>query len=169
MIGVFFFLPLLSAQFQFYIELFSQLLSSNYLQSSWRVLSIREVILSTQAGGIFGHGSLSLIWQEGFHRVIGEHFFLADIGIIGTFYRYGLFGIFWYLVWMVIQLTLIAKMPAGSRRRSDFAILLFLIVLLPVAAPFEYRGFVTGVLLAMTTFYRSQSKQNKILAQAHRL
>jgi hypothetical protein len=87
---------------------------------------------------------------------------LADIGIIGTSYRYGLFGIFWYLFWMTLQLTLIMRMPAGSQRRSYFAVLLFLVILLPVAAPIEYRGFVTGVLFAMTAFLSSQHKQNKI-------
>jgi hypothetical protein len=120
------------------------------------------VIQSLRAGEIFGHGSLSPMWQEGFQRVVGESFFLADIGIIGTSYRYGLFGIFWYLFWMTLQLTLIMRMPAGSQRRSYFAVLLFLVILLPVAAPIEYRGFVTGVLFAMTAFLSSQHKQNKI-------
>ena len=87
-------------------------------------------LYSIAAGGIFGHGSLSLIWQEGFHRVIGEHFFGRQN------YRYVL------PLWPIRHLLVlgldghsltIAKMPAGSRRRSYFAILLFLIVLLPVA------------------------------------
>lgn len=161
-ITILLFLPFLSEQLQFYTELFSQLFSSEYLDSSWRMLSIEEVIQSLRAGEIFGHGSLSLMWQEGFKRVIGEFFFLADIGIIGTLYRYGLFGIFLYLFWMTVQLTLIMRIPAGSQRRSYFAVLLFLVILLPVSAPIEHRGFVTGVLFAMTAFLSSQHKQNKI-------
>jgi hypothetical protein len=161
-ITILLFMPFLSEQLQFYTELFSQLFSSKYLDSSWRMLSIEAVIQSLRAGEIFGHGSLSSMWQEGFQRVIGESFFLADIGIIGTSYRYGLLGIFWYLFWMTVQLTLIMEMPAASQRRRYFAVLLFLVILLPVAAPIEYRGFVTGVLFAMTAFLSSQNKQNKI-------
>lgn len=155
------FMPFLSDQFQFYRQLFGQVGEAQYLAESWRALGLGEVIRSLRAGEIFGHGSLSLMWQDGFHRVVGYFFFLADIGLFGTLYRYGLIGVCWYLFWGIIQLRLLQRMPAGAQRRSYSAVFLFLIILLPVAAPLEYRGFVAGPLFGMTAFLSSQRKTVK--------
>lgn len=160
-VAVFVFLPTLSDQIRFYYELFSALTSEQYLETSWRALGIGEVIRSQSAGEIYGHGALSLMWNDGFHRVVGDFFFLADIGIFGTLYRYGLVGFFWYLVWGTVQLRLLQRMPAGAQRRCYSAVLIFLIILIPVAAPLEYRGFVTGPLLAMTAFLGLQRNTEK--------
>lgn len=37
-----------------------------------------------------GHGALSLIWQDGFHRIFSERFFIGDVGWFGTAFRLGL-------------------------------------------------------------------------------
>lgn len=148
--------PLISSQIDLYQQLFSQVGSSEYTQRSWRALGIAEVTSALQDGEVWGHGALLPAWNGGFQSVIGGFFYLADIGLFGTIYRYGLFGAFWYAMWLFLQTKSIFGLPAGPRRHTYSGVFIFLLVLLPIAAPLEFRGFLAAPLLAITTFLASE-------------
>ena len=81
-------------------------------------------------------GSLSLMWQDGFIPYFGEHFFLSDIGIIGTLFRFG------FLTFLLVPLTLfvyhrIAR-SINSEMEFTYAVILAFFVIWPLNGLFEY-------------------------------
>jgi hypothetical protein len=81
-------------------------------------------------------GSLSLMWQDGFIPYFGEHFFLSDIGIIGTLFRFG------FLTFLLVPLTLfvyrwIAR-TINTEMEFTYAVMLAFFVIWPLNGLFEY-------------------------------
>lgn len=133
------------------------------LDSSWRSIAIGIVYDSLLRGEIMGHGSLSPLWNNGFARIYGPFFFLADIGLSGTFYRYGLVGLLSYFVYLLVQISVLQRIKGSPSKSLYVAIFVMLLITAPLGAPLEYRGYVSGFLLAMT----SQLKRSKGKNQLH--
>ena len=89
----------------------------------------------------FGHGALSLLWQDGFHRIFSERFFLGDVGVIGTAFRLGaiptLLLIGYAAVFLVLRTLLL---PEAGLRKLVWALLAYLAITAITSAPFEYVG-----------------------------
>lgn len=51
--------------------------------------TVAIILDAISANNYFGMGALSLQWQGGFTRVYNSHFYLADVGIFGVYYRFG--------------------------------------------------------------------------------
>ncbi len=81
-------------------------------------------------------GSLSLMWQDGFIPYFGEHFFLSDIGIIGTLFRFG------FLTFILVPLTLVIYQRIARNINPDmqfsYSVMLAFIVIWPLNGLFEY-------------------------------
>ncbi|WP_407296870.1 hypothetical protein [Stutzerimonas zhaodongensis] len=81
-------------------------------------------------------GSLSLMWQDGFIPYFGEHFFLSDIGIIGTLFRFG------FLTFLLVPLTLFVYLRIARSINSDmefvYPVMLAFFVIWPLNGLFEY-------------------------------
>lgn len=81
-------------------------------------------------------GSLSLMWQDGFIPYFGEHFFLSDIGIIGTLFRFG------FLTFLIVPLTLYVYRHIARNINPDmgftYAVILAFFVIWPLQGLFEY-------------------------------
>ena len=140
--------------------IFGEAVSSEYLSQSWRAMSYAHVLETLRQGEIWGHGSLSPMWNEGFGTIIGQYFYLADIGIMGTLFRYGLPGLFLYLCYLILQCRILLSLRDRQRRALYGGLFLFLIVGLPVAAPLEYGGYIAGLILGVTGFL-IQAQQNR--------
>ena len=130
--------------------LFAEITTNQYLTESWRGLAYNHVFQTFSAGEIWGHGALSPMWNEGFSREIGAYFFLADIGIAGSVFRYGLFGALLYAIYFIVQFRLIRQIPKKDYRTLLTGLVVLTIVTLPVAAPLEFRGFIAGLILAVS-------------------
>ena len=150
--------PSLFDTFRFYQELLAEAFSEQYLTESWRGLSMAVVFEALGAWEVWGHGALSPTWREGFARVIGPFFFLADIGVLGTAFRYGLWGLAVYGAYLAVQLSLLRRIADTGRRRMYGGLFLMVVVMLPVSAALEYRGFLTGLLLAITGVLAAEAK-----------
>ncbi|MBE9526401.1 MAG: hypothetical protein IME94_05440 [Proteobacteria bacterium] len=143
---------------QRFIAIWSQLTSENYLTSSARAHTIASIWYELkEVYFMWGYGSLSLLWNDGFHRFYGANFFLADVGLAGMFFRYGLFmalffiGIFLYAMHYSYQ-----KMSNIPLRRS-IGISMWFIILSPGAGLFLYLGTSCGIMLAIASgFERGQ-------------
>lgn len=81
-------------------------------------------------------GSLSLMWQDGFIPYFGEHFFLSDIGIIGTLFRFG------FLTFLLVPFTLYVYRRIARNINPDmgftYAVILAFFVIWPLNGLFEY-------------------------------
>lgn len=81
-------------------------------------------------------GSLSLMWQDGFIPYFGEHFFLSDIGIIGTLFRFG------FLTFLLVPLSLYIYQRIARNINADmsfiYPVMLAMFVIWPLAGLFEY-------------------------------
>jgi hypothetical protein len=81
-------------------------------------------------------GSLSLMWQDGFIPYFGEHFFLSDIGIIGTLFRFG------FLTFLLVPLTLYVYQRIARNINPDmgfsYCVMLAFFVIWPLQGLFEY-------------------------------
>jgi len=123
-----------------------------YFTQSWRAQSIGVAIDSFFGSGFWGNGALLLAWNDGFHRIHGPYFFLADIGFFGSLYRYGVVGLVVYLFYVLIQTRLLLGINRKDKRILYAAFFVMIIVGAPLSAPLEYRGFLTGFVLAVTAF-----------------
>ena len=151
-------IPAINDHFMLIIQLFSEATSNDYTTLSWRALSYAHV-LEYWSNEKWGHGSLSHFWRNGFERVIGVYFYLADIGIVGTLFRYGISGVLLYLIWGVLQFRLIRLISDRRKRNLMAALFLFILIGTPVAAPLEYRGYISGMLLGLTGSCKQFTKE----------
>ncbi|WP_244309056.1 hypothetical protein [Pseudomonas duriflava] len=103
-------------------------------------------------------GSLSLMWNNGFKSYFSYYFFLSDVGVIGTLFRFG------FLAPAVITVTLFlyAKIAKKLNANLDFTLALFLayLTIWPLQGLFEYQEGLTAflfVIQALKTFYQSST------------
>jgi len=106
------------------------------VEDSVRTHTIESIFAHLDQVNWLPSGSLSLMWQDGFIPYFGEHFFLSDVGIFGTLFRFGL------LTFLVVPLTLyvyhhIARNIAGDLS-FIYATMLALFVIWPLNGLFEY-------------------------------
>ncbi len=130
---------------------------------------IEDGVRSTTVSMIFDHlnlvnwlpsGSLSLMWQDGFIPYFGEHFFLSDVGIIGTLFRFG------FLTFLIVPLSLLVYRNIARNIGTDmqflYSVMLALFVIWPLNGLFEYGQPVIATLFAIHAMkarhLRSQEK-----------
>ena len=140
------------------ITIYLDLLSSDYLQSSARYSTISYIL---QDWNLFGHGALSLLWNDGFSALYGGNFFLADVGVFGTLHRFGFFSIIIVYITLAIILNRITKLY--KLRSEAFVTVLSwgfsFLILLPLAAPFEYRGHLLAIFFAVSNIFCARQRQ----------
>ncbi|MFV0455702.1 MAG: hypothetical protein ACK5NQ_12055 [Pseudomonas sp.] len=117
---------------------------------------IEDSVRSTTVSMIFNHlnqvnwlpsGSLSLMWQDGFIPYFGEHFFLSDVGIIGTLFRFG------FLTFLIVPLSLLVYRNIARNIGTDmqflYSVMLALFVIWPLNGVFEYSQSVIAMLFVI--------------------
>ena len=144
--GILFFV--LAEKANFLSALLLQTMSGETLETArFRTAAIMIGQLYNSNG--MGFGALSLLWNNGFQRFYGEGFYLGDVGLLGTCFRFGLFAVpILLLVGMVIYRQ-IRKMKGGIAKEVIVLSFLYCIITLPTSAPIEYRGYFVGLLLAV--------------------
>lgn len=137
-------LSVLLSPFYFYPSLLELLgLNIEFYDSSLE--GIEDSVRSTTISMIFDHlalvnwlpsGSLSLMWQDGFIPYFGEHFFLSDVGIIGTLFRFG------FLTFLIVPLSLLVYRRIARNINTDmqflYSVMLAQFVIWPLNGLFEY-------------------------------
>lgn len=141
--------------------LFTQITSNVYLTQSARAHTISSILLELGHGAWFGSGSLSSLWRGGFSAIYGSNFYLADVGIFGTAYKFGLFSIPILYVYLYLQIKNLGVIKKHPEYRLIMAAWMQLLIIWPVAAIIEYRGFMSGLLIAATIGCAMELKQNR--------
>lgn len=107
-------------------------------------------------------GSLSLMWQDGFIPYFGEHFFLSDVGIIGTLFRFG------FLTFILVPLTLFIYQRIARNINSDmgfsYAAILAFMVIWPLNGMFEY---VQPVIVMLFVIHALRARHLRSKERAH--
>ncbi len=138
-------LCVLLSPFYFYPELLEVLgLNLEFYESSLDG-DVEDGVRPHTIASVFSHlnqvnwlpsGSLSLMWQDGFIPYFGEHFFLSDIGIIGTLFRFG------FLTFLLIPLTLYVYRHIARNINPEmsftYSVMLAFFVIWPLNGLFEY-------------------------------
>lgn len=84
-----------------------------------------------------GRGAISLMYDSGYSSIYHDNFYLIDIGVIGTLYRFGFIAILYYLIFFVFSVWLYRRV--GPKERVLLGMTLaFMLLLLPTSAPLEY-------------------------------
>lgn len=161
-------LCVLLSPFYFYPSLLEMLgLNMEFYDST--LDGVEDSVRSTTISMIFSHlelvnwlpsGSLSLMWQDGFIPYFGEHFFLSDVGIIGTLFRFG------FLTFFIVPLTLLIYQRIARNINPDmqfiYSVMLALFVIWPLNGLFEYAQPVIATLYVIHAMkarhLRSQEK-----------
>ena len=108
---------------------------------------------------ILGKGSLSLLWNDGFHSIFGEHFYLSDVGLLGMYYKLGVLAIpltvIYYGFFMHCYFRL-GKLRLHVIPLAAVTFVLCSMVLNALVPVIEYNGYNMSVILALLAgYYRS--------------
>src|SRR5699024_8170633 len=99
LLSPFFFFPELLEILGLNVEFYGSNLECDVVDGV-RIITIASVFCHLDLVNWLPSGSLSLMWQDGFIPYFGEHFFLSDIGIIVTLFRFG------FLTFFLVPLSL---------------------------------------------------------------
>lgn len=104
-----------------------------------RLETIRKCLDTLAANDGIGLGSLSLQWNNGFHRIYDRFFYLTDVGVFGELYRYGVLLPIFYGA-LAAAILLYAASATDTRTRDAMAMLAMIALL----------GVVSQGLMALT-------------------
>lgn len=137
-------LSILLSPFYFFPSLLEVLgLNTEFYDSTLE--GVEDGVRTHTIASIFAHldqvnwlpsGSLSLMWQDGFIPYFGEHFFLSDVGVFGTLFRFG------FLTFFLIPMTLFVYHRIAKNITADmtfiYSTILAFFVIWPLNGLFEY-------------------------------
>lgn len=134
-----------------------------------RVTTSKTILAELEKNNWLGMGSLSLQWQDGFHRIYDKHFYLSDVGVVGEFYRFGVFLIIIYLGLVTILFSFF-RQPMDPRGRSIANGLFVLFLVNAIGGGlFAFVGSYLAVLLAITVAFRRQERAPRTMGSQIRL
>jgi len=148
-------LSILLSPFYFFPSLLEVLgLNTEFYDSTLE--GVEDGVRTYTISSIFAHldqvnwlpsGSLSLMWQDGFIPYFGEHFFLSDVGVFGTLFRFG------FLTFFVIPMTLFVYQRIAKNITTHmtfiYSTMLAFFVIWPLNGLFEYGQPVIAMLFVI--------------------
>jgi hypothetical protein len=132
-----------------FFELFKTIFSEQYISESARSRTISIIYKELYLNGFVGMGALSGLWNEGFSNLYHEYFFLSDVGISGTLYRYGYLAPFFIFTPIYIMYKNIRKIEDPSLNMFLNLLFWFMVLLLPLGSLIENRGDMTGLIMGV--------------------
>ncbi|WP_145139092.1 hypothetical protein [Pseudomonas duriflava] len=112
-----------------------------------REQTISYIFMHLHSNNWLPSGSLSLMWNNGFIPHFGEYFFLSDVGIFGTLFRFG------FLAFFIVPLSLFCYYRFAKRLclNTNFTLICMLafMVIWPLQGIFEYMQATIAFLLVI--------------------
>lgn len=139
-----------------YWHLLTALSDREYISASARAKTIAVIIREVGTELFFGGGALSLKWQDGFSRIYGSFFYLADVGDVGVLYRYGVFAVLYFAATLAFLWRSYARVPAGFVKSLCGVGFLFSLITSFTAGFQMYQGTFLGLLVALCEIGRQQ-------------
>jgi hypothetical protein len=141
-----------------YTFMFGRIVNMDLLEASVRAKTVGFILGDMKDGFLWGRGALSLLWRNGFHRVYFDHFFLSDVGLLGSAYQFGVplalaLLVFVHLaVWRALRYVQDDVVRVVGRAYVAFSVLIS--ALIPTV---EFHGLYLGLLWAIAEAARSRS------------
>jgi hypothetical protein len=114
-----------------------------------RYLTASTIVSEIYENDFLGKGSLSLQWNQGFANVYGKYFYLSDVGVIGGYYRYGIFLVFILLYYYSMFLGVIKVQRSKEIKYVTILMLTSSVALFYFDFNFLWGGQIVGILLAI--------------------
>jgi len=121
---------------------------------SVRDRTVSIILDAISANNYFGMGALSLQWNGGFSRIYNSHFYLADVGIFGVYYRYGfltpVIALIFYggFIWIMRQCSVKGSLLAALQLSFVVSMLNF-----ALSNALTFSGDVYGMAAAFFLYY----------------
>jgi hypothetical protein len=141
-----------------YTFMFGRIVNMDLLEASVRAKTVGFILGDMKDGFLWGRGALSLLWRNGFHRVYFDHFFLSDVGLLGSAYQFGVplalaLLVFVHLaVWRALRYVQDDVVRVVGRAYVAFSVLIS--ALIPTV---EFHGLYLGLLWAIAEAAQSRS------------
>jgi hypothetical protein len=109
-------------------------------------------------------GSLSLMWNNGFKQYFSNYFFLSDVGVIGTLFRFG------FLTFIIVPVALFVHYKAAVKLSPnlEFTLIFFLanLTMWPLQGIFEYQAPIAFLLVvqALKTHHQKMATAQELPA-----
>jgi len=139
-----------------YWSLLAALSDREYISASNRAKTIAVIFHEVGSHLFFGGGALSQKWQDGFSRIYGTFFYLADVGDFGVLYRYGIFAVLYFALTLAFLWKCFSRVPAGYVKTLCGLGFLFSILTSFTAGFQLYQGTFLGLLVALCEIERRQ-------------
>ncbi|WP_028239921.1 hypothetical protein [Stutzerimonas azotifigens] len=135
LLSPFYFYPSLLEVLGFNADFYDSTLEGD-IDEGVRPITINTIFSHLHVVNWLPSGSLSLLWQDGFVPYFGEHFFLSDVGIFGTLFRFG------FLTFLILPVTLFVYHRIAKTIASDMSFIypavLAMFVIWPLNGLMEY-------------------------------
>jgi len=139
-------------------ELVLSIFSSDYLEFSARSKTYSIIWQLFLDNPLIGRGALNPDFHGGFKSLYHSFFFLADVGIAGTQYRFGIFGPLILIAYLGYLFKKTLALPASETKVFLLLYFSFVAVCLPVGTFIEHRGFMFGIVLAVLVVERERHR-----------
>jgi len=141
-----------------YAFMFGRIVNVDLLEASVRAKTVGFILGDMRDGFLWGRGALSLLWRNGFHRVYFDHFFLSDVGLLGSAYQFGvpialaLLAFVHVAVWRALRHVQDDGVRVVGRAYVAFSVLIS--ALIPTV---EFHGVYLGLLWAVAEAARRRA------------
>lgn len=124
-----------------------------------RFNTIATILAELRESRLIGHGSLSLQWNDGFHRVYGPHFYLSDVGLFGTIFRQGAPVLFFLPLFYMFLKRAAGRIVDGKLALTACVVVVSYMIFGVISAKIEYAGSILGIVLALSSSSRAGGEQ----------
>jgi hypothetical protein len=140
------------------LEKFNALIFEATSEGGVRSTTISIILHEVPDNGFIGLGALSLQWQGGFSRLYNSFFYLSDVGIIGVYYRYGLFTPIIVLVYYLGYLRIIRQCQVKGDLLCAFQLdFFFNCINFFLSSSIMYGGETSGLAIAAFVYFARES------------
>ena len=136
-------------------EFFGEQLADNA-----RVHTFQIVVRLLADNHLLGLGAVSLLYDGGLARLYGRNFFVNDVGILGDFFRVGLFYIGFVCAYAAMALRLWQRVVLREHRVLIAALYSFYFLLAPTDGFFYRLGFVHAFLFLLMSAAGARSRES---------
>lgn len=156
---------LFDAQYDRLMELFSEAAAEPGVREN----TIEIILEAIRNNSFMGMGALSLQWNNGFENVYNRHFYLADVGVFGVYYRYGFLALFvlgiFYLGFLRTAKRCRMKGPLLQALQLTFVTMCLNFIL---SNALTFAGDVLGMAAAFFVYYAATQRADQPCSQLSR-
>ncbi len=102
---------------------------------------------------VLGRGALSLLYESGYQRIYHENFYLIDIGIIGSIYR---FGILYFFYFFILIITILKLLSYKNNKPIIYGVSLLILITSVTSSALEYYFYAYSIVFGIIFFYRKR-------------